>query len=342
MQGSAKRARAPLLWEGNMKLPRRQFLHLAAGTAALPAMSSIARAQTYPTRPVRLIASLVAGGVDDLLVRLIGQSLSERLGQPVVIDNQRGTATSIGTEAIVNAPPDGHTLVLVIAANVIRARFDERLNFDFVRDIAPVAGISRNPFVMVVNPSVPAKTVPEFIAYAEGNPGKLHMASSGNGGILHLAGELFKMMTNVNMVHVPYQGAAPAVTALLSGQAHVIFTPMPSAIQHIKAGKLRALAVTAAMRSETLPDIPTVSAFVPGYEASGFQGLCAPKSTPAEVVDKLNREINAALADPTFKERLTEFGNTVLPGSPADFGKVIATGTEKWARVIRTANVKPE
>jgi tripartite-type tricarboxylate transporter receptor subunit TctC len=324
-----------------MKLPhRRNFLQLAAGAAALPTVSRIARAQAYPTRPVRVVVSVIAGGVDDILVRLINQRLPERLGQPFVIDN-----LDIGTytKAIVNAYPDGYTLGLIIAANVIRVTLDEKLNFDFTRDIAPVAGISRNPFVMVVNPSVPAKTVPEFITYAKANPGKLNMASSGNGSISHLTGELFKMMTNIDMRHAPYQGPVPAVAGLLSGQAQVMFATMPPSIQHIKAGELRALAVTSATRSETLPDIPTVGDSVPGYEASGFQGLVAPRNTPAEIIDKISQEVNASLADPKFKGGLTEFGNTVLPLSSADFGKLIHGETEKWAKVmIRTANIKPQ
>jgi tripartite-type tricarboxylate transporter receptor subunit TctC len=322
----------------NLKLPhRRQFLHLAAGAAALPAMSRVARAQAYPTRPVRVVVSVIAGGVDDILVRLINQRLPERLGQPFVIDNQ-----DIGTyiKAIVNASPDGYTLGLIIAANVIRVTLDQKLNFDFTRDIAPVAGISRNPFVMVVNPSVPAKTVPDFIAYAKANPGKLNMASSGNGNLVHLSGALFEMMTDIDMRHAPYQGVVPAVTGLLSGQAQVMFATMPPSIQHIKAGELRALAVTSATRSETLPDIPTVGDFVPGYEASGFQGLVAPGNTPAEIIDKISKEVNASVADPKFKKGLTEFGNTILPLSSAEFGKLIANETEKWAKVIKFAGIK--
>lgn len=319
-----------------MKLPRRQFLHLAAAAATLPAISGIVRAQSYPTRPVRIVTSFPAGNVDDLLARLIGQSLSARLGQPFVLDNQ---PISKAIEAIVSALPDGHTLFLVTAANVIRTILDEKLNFHFVRDVAPVAGISRNPFVLVVNPSVPTKTIPEFIAYANSEPGKLNMASGGTGTLAHLAGELFEIMTHVKMVHAPYDGAVPAVSAVLNGQAQLMFATMPSAIQQIRADKLRALAVTGAMRSQILPDIPTVSDFVPSYEASGFQGICAPKNTPTDVIDKLSKEINAALADPKFKEHLGEFGNTLLAGSTAEYGKTIANETEKWTKVIRAANI---
>ena len=277
-----------------MKLPRRQFLHLAAGAAALPAVSRIAWAQAYPTRPVRIIVGFAAGGAADIIARLIGQWLSERLGQPFVIENRPGAGSNIATEAVVRAPPDGYTLLLVGTANAINATLYDKLNFNFIRDIAPVAGIIRVPNVMVVNPSVPAKTVPEFIAYAKANPGKINMASGGIGTAAHVSGELFKMMAGVDMVHVPYRGAAPALTDLLGGQVQVMFASMPSSIEHIRAGKLRALAVTTATRSEALPDIPTVGEFVPGYEASAWYGVGAPKDTPAEIVDKLNKEINAA------------------------------------------------
>jgi tripartite-type tricarboxylate transporter receptor subunit TctC len=317
-----------------MKLPRRQFLHLAA--AAAPAISRIAWAQSYPTQPVRIVTSFPAGNVDDLLARLIGQSLSARLGQPFVIDNQ---PISKATEVILSALPDGHILFLVTAANVIRTILDEKLNFHFVHDVAPVAGISRNPFVLVVNQSVPAKTIPEFIAYANSNPGKLNMASGGKGALAHLAGELFQMMTHVKVVHAPYEGAVPAVSAVLSGQAQLTFATMPSAIEQIRADKLRALAVTSATRSQILPDIPTISDFVPGYEASGFQGICAPKNTPSEVINTLSKGINAALSDPKFKEHLGEFGNTLLSGSTAEYGKTIANEAEKWTNVIRAANI---
>ena len=288
------------------------------------------------------IVGFAAGGAPDILARLMGQWLSERLGQPFVIENRPGAGSNIATEAVVRAPPDGYTLLLVSPANAINATLYDKLNFNFIRDIAPVAGIIREPHVMVVNPSVPAKTVPEFIAYAKANPGKLNMASAGNGTAAHVAGELFKMMTGVDMVHVPYRGAAPALTDLLGGQVQVMFAAMPASIEYIRAGKLRALAVTTATRSEALPDIPTVGEFVPGYEASAWFGVGAPKNTPAEIIDKLNKEINAALADPKIKARLADLGGTVLPGSPADFGKLIADETEKWGKVIRAANIKPE
>ena len=326
-----------------MKLPRRTFLHLAAGAAALPAVSRVARAQAYPARPVHIIVGAAPSGTYDIMARLIGQWLSERLGQPFVIENRPGAGTTIGTEAVVKAPPDGYTLLLVGAAAVTSALLlYDKLNFNLIRDIAPVAAISREPHIMVVNPSVPAKTVPEFIAYAKGNPGKISMASGGMGTVGHLSGELFNMMTGVNIVHVPYRGLAPALTDLLGGQVQVTFASMASSIEYIRAGKLRALAMTTATRSEALPDIPTVAEFVPGYEASTWSGVGAPKATPAEIVEKLNKEVNAALADPKMKARLADLGGTVLAGSPADFGKLIAEDTEKWAKVIRAANIKPE
>ena len=325
-----------------MKLPRRNFLHLAAGAAALPVVSRIARAQTYPTRPVRIIIGFAAGGPADIVARLIAQWLSERLGQPFVIENRPGAGTNIATEAVVNAPADGYTLLLVHAANAINATLYDKLNFNFIRDIVPVASLMRAPTVLEVNPSVPAKTVPEFIAYAKANPGKLIMASGGIGAPSHVFGELFKFMTGVNLVHVPYRGAAPAVTDLLAGQVQVFFDPMPNSMGYIRAGKLRPLAITTATRSEALPDVPTVSEFVPGYEASFWFGVGAPKATPADIVDKLNKEVNAALDDPKMKARLADLGGTVLLGSPADFGKHIAEETEKWAKVIRAANIKPE
>jgi tripartite-type tricarboxylate transporter receptor subunit TctC len=321
-----------------MRLARRQFLHQAAGAAAGSAFSRSAWAQAYPSRPVRIVVSIIAN-VDEMLVQLVGQRLSERLGQPFSIDNLPSGGGAIGTEAILSASPDGHTLALVIAANLIQAIHYNKPNF--IRDIVPVGGISRNPFVMVVNPSIPAATVPEFIAYAKANPGKLNMASSGNGSILHLAGELFTSMTRVNVVHVPYRGMPPAITDLLTGQIHSMFLPVPQSLQHIKDGKLRALAVTSVTRSDLLPKIATVGEFVPGYETSGLQGLCAPKNTPIEIIEKLNKEINLMVADSTFKERLAEFGNTVLSGSPADFGKLMADDTEKWTRIIRAANINP-
>jgi tripartite-type tricarboxylate transporter receptor subunit TctC len=325
-----------------MKLPRRIFLHLAAGAAALPAVSRIARAQAWPTRPVRLVVPAPAGGGYDFAARLMSQFLSERLGTSFVIDNRPGAGGNIGTETVVRASPDGYTLLLVAAANAINATLYQKLNFNFIRDIAPVATIAGVPNVMVVHPSVPATTVPEFIAYAKANPGKLNMASAGNGTTPHVAGELFKMMTGVDMVHVPYRGGGPALTDLLGGQVQAYFGPMPPSIEHIRSGKLRALAVTSARRSQTLPDIPTVGEFVPAYEASQWYGIGVPKNTSSEIIDKLNKEINAALADPKMKTRLADFGGAPLVGSPADFGKLIADETEKWGKVIKFANIKPE
>ena len=325
-----------------MKLPRRNFLHLAAGAAALPAVSRIARAQTYPSRPIRVIVPFAAGGQSDILARLIGQWLSERLGQPFVIENRPGAAANIGTEAVVRAPPDGYTLLLVSTTNAINATLYDKLNFNFIRDIAPVATISRNTHVMAVHPSMPAKTVPEFIAYSKANPGKINMASAGSGSTSHVCGELFKMMAGVNLVHVPYRGAGPALVDLLAGVVQVYFSPTPPAIEYIKARKLRALAVTAALRSEALPDIPTIGEFVPGYEASGWSGIGSPKSTPTEVIDKLNREINTALADPKFKAQLADLGGDVLALSPADFGKLIAEETEKWGKVVKSTGIKAD
>jgi len=325
-----------------MKLPRRNFLHLAAGAAALATVSRIARAQAYPSRPVRVIVPATAGGGYDIVARLMGQWLSERLGQQFVIDNRPGGGTNIGTEAVVRAAADGYTLLLVASANAINATLYEKLNFNFIRDIAAVAGIISLPEVMVVHPSVPAKTIPDFIAYAKANPGKISMASGGIGTPGHLSGELFKTMTGVNMVHVPYRGVAPALTDLLGGQVQVGFVSVPSSIEHIRTGKLRALAVTTAKRAEALPDIPTFAEFVPGYEASFWYGVGAPKATPAEIVEKLNNEIKAGLADPKIKARLADLGGSVLPGSPSDFGKLIADDTEKWGKVIRAANIKPD
>ena len=325
-----------------MKLPRRKFLHLAAGAAALPAVSRIARAQAYPTRPVRIVVPFTPGGASDITARLMGQWLSERLGQQFVIDNRPGGGTNIGTEAVVRAPADGYTLLMVGGYNAINATLYDKLNHNFIRDIAPVAGIIVVPNVMVVHPSVPAATVPEFIAYAKSKPGKTTMASAGTGTPSHVTGELFKMMAGVNLVHVPYRGGGPALTDLLSGQVQVMFATMPSSIEYIRAGKLRALAVATATRSEALPDVPSVGEFVPGYEASGWFGVGAPKATPAEIVDKLNKEINAGLADPKMKARLADLGGAVLAGSPADFGKLIADETEKWGKVIRAANIKLE
>jgi tripartite-type tricarboxylate transporter receptor subunit TctC len=324
-----------------MKLPRRKFLHLAAG-AALPAVSRIARAQAYPSRPVRIVLPFAPGGGADTLTRLMGQWLSERLGQQFIVENRPGAGGNVGTEAVVKSPPDGYTLLLAGTPNTINAMLYDKLNFNFVRDIAPIAAIIRQPLVMAVHPSVPAKTVPEFIAQAKANPGNINMASGGNGTTPHVAGELFKMMTGVNLVHVPYRGAGPALTDLIAGQVQVYFAQMMASIEYIRAGKLRPLAVTIATRSDALPDIPTVSEFVPGYEASTWAGVGAPKGTPIEIVDKLNNEINAALANPKFKARLADLGATVLPGTPADFGKLIADETEKWGKVIRSANIKAE
>jgi tripartite-type tricarboxylate transporter receptor subunit TctC len=325
-----------------MKLPRRNFLHLAAGAAALSAVSRVARAQSYPSRPVRVVVPFPAGGPADILARLMGQWLSERLGQPFVIDNRPGATGNIGTEAVVKSPPDGHTLLLASTANVINATLYDKLNFNVIRDIAPVATISRYAFVMVVHPSMPAKTVPEFIAYAKANPGKINMASGGIGGATHVFGELFKMMTGVDMVHVPYRGQASALADLLAGQVHVMFPNIIAPIEYIRAGRLRALAVTTATRSEALPDLPTVAEFVPGYEASGWSGFGSPKGMPTEVIHKLNNEINAALADHKIQARLADLGSTPLVGSATDFGKLIADETEKWGKVIRAANIKPE
>jgi tripartite-type tricarboxylate transporter receptor subunit TctC len=325
-----------------MKLPRRKFLHLAARAAALTVVSRIARAQTYPSRPVRLIVGAPAGGGFDIVARLMGQWLSERLGQSFVIENRPGAGSNIATEAVVRALPDGYTLVLVTAVNAISTSLYEKLSFNLSRDIAPVAGITRVPDVMVANLSVPSRTVPEFIAYAKANPGKLTMASGGVGTPSHLEGELFKTMTGVDMLHVPYRGTAPSLTDLLGGQVQVTFTSMPSVIEYIRAGRLRALAVTTATRSEALPDIPTVGEFLPGYEGGIWYGLGAPKATPAEIVDKLNKEVNAALDDPKMKARLADLGGTPLPGSPVQFGKLIAEETEKWGKVIRAANIKPQ
>jgi tripartite-type tricarboxylate transporter receptor subunit TctC len=325
-----------------VKLPRRQFLHLTAGAAALPGIARFAFAQTYPTRPVRVVAPFAAGGPADIAARLMGQWLSERLGQPFVIENRPGAAGNIGTEAVVKSPPDGYTLLLVGSFNAINATLYDRLNFDFLRDIAPVAAISRNTYVMVVHPSIPAKTVPEFIPYAKSIPGKINMASAGIGSTGHVVGELFKMMAGVDMVHVPYRGAALVLSDLLGGQVQVSFVATLASIEYVRAGKLRPLAVTTATRSEALPDIPTVGEFVPGYEASGWSGIGSPKNTPTEVIDKLNREINTALADLKIKAQLADLGSLVLAGSPADFRRLIADETEKWGKVIRAANIKAE
>jgi len=326
-----------------MKLShRRQFLHLAAGAAALPFATRIARAQAYPSRPVRIVVGFAPGGVTDILARLTGQWLSERLGQSFIIENRPGAGGNISTEAVVRAPSDGYTLLLVGPFAVINQTLYEKLNFNFLHDIAPVASVSREPQVMVLNPSVPARTVPEFIAYAKANPGKVNFPSAGIGTPSHLAGELFKMMTGVNMVHVPYRGAAPALTDLIAGQVQVYFVTMGSAIEHIRTGKVRPLAVTTGMRSEALPDVPVVSDFVPGYEASGFYGIGAPKNTPAEIITKLNMEINAGLANPNIKARLAELGNTALAGSPTEFGKLLVEETEKWGKVVKLSGAKAD
>jgi tripartite-type tricarboxylate transporter receptor subunit TctC len=326
-----------------MKLPhRRQFLHLAAGAAALPAVSRAARAQAYPARPVRIIVPFAPGGSTDITARLIGQWLSERLGQQFIIENRPGAGSNIGTEVVANAPPDGYTLLLVGASSAINATLYERLNFNFLRDITPIAGIISIPFIMAVGPSFPAKTVSEFIAYAKVNPGNANIASGGNGTAGHLSGELFKMMAGVNMAHVPYRGEALALTDLLGGQVQVMFATIPASIEHIRAGKLRSLAVTTATRLDALPDVPTVGDFLPGYEVSAWQGVGAPKNTPAEIIAKLNKEINAGLADPKIKARFADLGGTALVGAPAEFGGLIAEETEKWGKVIRGANIKAE
>jgi tripartite-type tricarboxylate transporter receptor subunit TctC len=323
-----------------MKLPRRQFLHLAAGAAALPALSRIASAQAYPTRPVRLIAGFPPGGVVDVFARLIGQWLSDRLGQPIIIENRAGAGGNLAAEAVVKAPPDGYTLLMVGSNNAWNVTLYDNLSFNFIRDIAPVASIYHGPAVLVVHPSFPAKSVPELIAYAKSNPGKVNMASGGVGSSQHVYGELFKMMTGVDMLHVPYRGGGPALTDLLAGQVPVMFDTLATSIEHIKAGKLRALAVTSATRSEVLPDIPTVGDFVPGYEGTGWQGVGAPRNTPAEIIDKLNKEINAGLADPRMKARIVDFGYTVFASSPADFRTFIGAYTEKWAKVIKFSGAK--
>jgi tripartite-type tricarboxylate transporter receptor subunit TctC len=324
-----------------MKLPRRQFLKLASTAAALPAASRLARAQAYPSRPVRIIVGFAAGGAGDTVARLIGQWLSERLGQPFIIENRPGAGTNIATEAVVKAAPDGYMLLYVSPACAINATLYEKLGFRFLSDIAPVARIGHQANVMEVNLSVPVKTVPEFIAYANANPGQMNYGSSGTGNTPHMAGELFKMLTGVKMIHVPYRGEAPALTDLLGGQVQVMFSTIPTSIGYIKAGKLRPLAVTTTTRSEALPDLPTVGDFVPGYEVSSWQGIGAPAKTPAEIINKLNKEINAGLADPKLKARLSDLGNTVTPGSPEDFGKFIAEETEKWAKVVKFSGAKP-
>jgi tripartite-type tricarboxylate transporter receptor subunit TctC len=325
-----------------MRLPRRQFLHLAAGVAALPALSRLAQAQSYPARPVRLTVQTPAGGSPDIIARVMSQWLSERLGQQFVVDNRPGASGNIGTEAVVRAPADGYSLLLAMSANAINATLFDNLRFSFVRDTIPVALVGRIPLVMEVHPSIPAKTIPEFIAYAKANPGKINMASAGNATPLHVAGELFQMMAGIRLVHVPYRGEAVAMPDLLTGQVHVMFGVVPSSLGYIREGKLRALGVTTAKRLEVLPDVPAMEEFLPGYEASGWYGIAAPKDTPREIVEKLNQEINAAFADPRIKARLTELGGMVLAGSPADFGKLIAEETEKWGKVVKFSGAKPE
>jgi tripartite-type tricarboxylate transporter receptor subunit TctC len=325
-----------------MKLPRRTFLHLAAGAAALPAMSRFAWTQAYPSRPVHIIAGFAAGGGVDITARLIGRWLSERLGQSFIIENRPGADGNIGTEVVVNAPPDGHTLLLATVPNAVNATLYQNLNFNFIRDIAPVAGVIRVPMVVLVHPSVPAKTIPELIAYTKANPGKINMASAGTGSAPHMAGELFNVMAGVNSVHVPYRGQGPALTDLLGGQVQILFATSPGTIDYIRTGKLRALAVTTASRADVLRDLPTVGDFVPGYEASQWYGVGAPGRTPAEVVDKLNKEINAAFVDTTMKARFADIGGEPLVGSPGEFGKLIADETEKWANVVKSTGIKAE
>ena len=325
-----------------MKLPRRNFLHLSAGVAALPALSRIARAQAYPSRPVRLIVGFPPGGGHDIAARLISPWLSERLGQQVIIENRPGANGNIGTQAAANAASDGYTLLLIGSPQAINVSVYGRLAVDPVRDFVPVAALARTALAMTVHPSVPANTVPEFIAYAKANPGKLNMASAGNGSPEHVAGELFKMMTGVSMLHVPYRGTGPALNDMLAGQMQVHFSALAASLQHARTGKLRALAVTTSARLQVLPEIPTVNESVPGYEASTFNGIVAPRNTPAEIIDKLNKEINAGLADPKTMGRIEDLGGTVIPGSSADFGKLLANETEKWAKVVNFANIKPD
>jgi tripartite-type tricarboxylate transporter receptor subunit TctC len=324
-----------------MSLPRRRFLRLAAGAAAAPMLAPVAWAQAYPSRPVRIIVGFPPGGAADITARLMGQWLSERLGQPFVVENRPGAGTNIATEAVAKAAPDGYTLLLVSVANTVNATLYEKLNFDFIRDVAPVAGLIRGPLVMELNPSVPAHTIPEFIAYAKANPGKINMGSAGNGTPGHMAGELFKMSTGLDLVHVPYRGAAPALTDLLAGQVQLVFDNLPTSLEYIRAGKVRALAVTTATRSEAVPEMPTVSEFVPGYEVSSWFGIGAPKSASAEIVDKLNADINAGLADPNMKARIADMSSVPLPLTPAALGKLIVEETEKWAKVVKFSGARP-
>jgi tripartite-type tricarboxylate transporter receptor subunit TctC len=324
-----------------MNLPRRSFLQFAAG-AALAAGARPAFAQAYPTRNVRLIVPFGPGGAPDILARLIGQWLSDRLGHTFVVENRPGASGNLGTQLVIEAAPDGHMLLLASLANAVNVSLYDNLNFDFARDIAPVAGISRDPNVMVVNPSFPVHTLPEFIAYAKANPGKINMASPGVGTSPHMAGELFKYMTGIDMVHVPYRASPPAITDLMGGQVQVYFSPIAAGIEYVRAGKLRALAVSSTKRSEALPDVASIAEFVPGYDAGAFYGIGAPAKTPAAIVDKLNREIEAALADPTLKKRFADLGSVPFRGSPADFGNLMAAETEKWTKVVKFAGIKPQ
>jgi tripartite-type tricarboxylate transporter receptor subunit TctC len=325
-----------------MKLPRREFLQLTAGVGTTLLAPHVARAQVYPSRPVRLVVGFTPGGAVDIIARLIGQALSERLGRPFVIENRPGAATNLATESVVRAAADGYTLLMANTAAAINATLYDKVNFNFMRDMAAIGGVMRGGYVVEVHPSFPPKTLAEFIAYAKANPGTINMGSAGSGASDHMAGELFKMMTGVHLVHVPYRGAAPALADLLGGQVQVMFGSLPPSIEYIRSGKLRGLAVTTSTRSDALPDLPTVGDFVPGYEASGWYGVCAPSRTPVEIVGKLNFEINAALADAKLKARLAELGGAALPGSPADFGKLIAEETEKWGKVVTAANIRPE
>ena len=321
---------------------RRSFLRLAAGAAAVPTLPALLRADTYPSRPVHILVGFAPGGAADTIARVTAQWLSERLGQQFIVDNRPGAGTNIATEEAVRATPDGYTLLLVTGSNAINATLYQNLNFNFLRDMAPVAGVILVPNVMVVNPQLPAKTVPEFIAYAKANPGKINMGSGGIGSTLHVAGELFKMMAGVNLVHVPYRGDAPALVDLIGGQIQVMFDLTTASIGFIKAGKLRALAVTSAARSPALPDLPTVGEFLPGYDAISFEGIAAPKGTPADIVERLNKEINVGFSDANFQARLADLGGVGLPGTPADFNKLIASETEKWGKVVKFANLKAE
>jgi tripartite-type tricarboxylate transporter receptor subunit TctC len=325
-----------------MKLPRRRFLYLAAGATALPTVSRIARAQAYPTRPVRMVVPFAPAGTTDISARLIGQWLSERFGQQFVIENRAGANGNIGTEVVLRSTPDGYTLLMIDASPSINATLYERLNFNFVRDAALVATVARSPFILVIHPSVPARTVPEFIAHAKANPGRISYGSAGPGSTLHVAAELFKIMTGVDLLHVPYRGGGPAIADAIAGQVQVVFIPAPAGIEYVRSGRLRALGVSSATRFEVLPDVPSVSEFVSGYEASTWHGVAAPRNTPATIIDSLNKEINAGLAEPKLKARFVELGAEVFPGSPADFSNLVAAETEKWGKVIRAANIKPE